>query len=101
MDASRSLAAQRCCIHQSRHAVWLLFAAAALSYMSWLCGMVVQVRVQWIVPMLVPLCVCVCRYVSGFLPRAVYASGKASSAAGLTASVIKVCGVVGCNELMS
>jgi hypothetical protein len=36
----------------------------------------------------------ICRYVSGFLPRAVYASGKASSAAGLTASVIKVCSVV-------
>lgn len=29
------------------------------------------------------------RYVSGFMPRAVYTSGKASSAAGLTASVIK------------
>jgi hypothetical protein len=31
-----------------------------------------------------------CRYVSGFLPRAVYTSGKASTAAGLTASVVKV-----------
>lgn len=29
------------------------------------------------------------RYVAGFLPRAVFTSGKASSAAGLTASVIK------------
>lgn len=33
------------------------------------------------------------KYVSKFLPRAVYTSGKASSAAGLTASVVKVrCG---------
>ena len=31
-----------------------------------------------------------CRYVSAFLPRAVYTSGKSSSAAGLTASVVKV-----------
>ena len=31
-----------------------------------------------------------CRYVSNFLPRAVYTSGKASTAAGLTASVVKV-----------
>jgi hypothetical protein len=30
------------------------------------------------------------KYVSGFLPRAVYTSGKASTAAGLTASVVKV-----------
>lgn len=30
------------------------------------------------------------KYVSNFLPRAVYTSGKASSAAGLTASVVKV-----------
>jgi DNA replication licensing factor MCM6 len=30
-----------------------------------------------------------CRYVCGFLPRAVYTSGKASSAAGLTAAVVK------------
>lgn len=29
------------------------------------------------------------RYVIGFLPRSVYTSGKSSSAAGLTASVIK------------
>lgn len=29
------------------------------------------------------------RYVVGFLPRSVYTSGKSSSAAGLTASVIK------------
>lgn len=29
------------------------------------------------------------RYVCGFLPRAVYTSGKASSAAGLTAAVVK------------
>lgn len=29
------------------------------------------------------------KYVTGFLPRSVYTSGKASSAAGLTASVIK------------
>jgi DNA replication licensing factor MCM6 len=29
------------------------------------------------------------KWVSGFMPRAVYTSGKASSAAGLTASVIK------------
>ena len=29
------------------------------------------------------------RYVVSFLPRAVYTSGKASSAAGLTASVVK------------
>ena len=30
------------------------------------------------------------KYVSSFLPRAVYTSGKASSAAGLTASVVRV-----------
>ncbi len=30
------------------------------------------------------------KYVAGFLPRAVYTSGKASTAAGLTASVVKV-----------
>ena len=30
------------------------------------------------------------KYVAGFLPRAVYTSGKSSSAAGLTASVVKV-----------
>lgn len=30
------------------------------------------------------------KYVSGFLPRAVYTSGKASTAAGLTASVVRV-----------
>ncbi len=29
------------------------------------------------------------KYVAGFMPRAVYTSGKASSAAGLTASVVK------------
>lgn len=29
------------------------------------------------------------KYVAGFMPRAVYTSGKASSAAGLTATVIK------------
>lgn len=29
------------------------------------------------------------KYVAGFMPRAVYTSGKASSAAGLTASVLK------------
>jgi DNA replication licensing factor MCM6 len=29
------------------------------------------------------------KYVTGFLPRSVYTSGKASSAAGLTASVVK------------
>lgn len=29
------------------------------------------------------------KYVCGFLPRTVYTSGKASSAAGLTASVVK------------
>jgi len=29
------------------------------------------------------------KYVVSFLPRAVYTSGKASSAAGLTASVVK------------
>jgi DNA replication licensing factor MCM6 len=29
------------------------------------------------------------KYVAGFLPRAVYTSGKSSSAAGLTASVVK------------
>src|SRR6185369_6466163 len=29
------------------------------------------------------------KYVCGFLPRAVYTSGKASSAAGLTAAVVK------------
>jgi len=32
------------------------------------------------------------KYVAGFLPRAVYTSGKASTAAGLTASVVKVGG---------
>jgi len=31
------------------------------------------------------------KYVASFLPRAVYTSGKSSSAAGLTASVVKVC----------
>lgn len=30
------------------------------------------------------------KYVSNFLPRSVYTSGKSSSAAGLTASVVKV-----------
>ena len=30
------------------------------------------------------------KYVASFLPRAVYTSGKASTAAGLTASVVKV-----------
>lgn len=30
------------------------------------------------------------RYVTGFLPRAIYTSGKASTAAGLTASVVRV-----------
>ncbi len=30
------------------------------------------------------------KYVATFLPRAVYTSGKSSSAAGLTASVVKV-----------
>ena len=30
------------------------------------------------------------KYVSGFLPRAIYTSGKSSSAAGLTATVVKV-----------
>ena len=29
------------------------------------------------------------RYVASFMPRAIYTSGKASSAAGLTASVVK------------
>jgi DNA replication licensing factor MCM6 len=29
------------------------------------------------------------KYIAGFLPRSVYTSGKASSAAGLTASVVK------------
>ena len=29
------------------------------------------------------------KYVSGFMPRAIYTSGKASSAAGLTASVMR------------
>ena len=32
------------------------------------------------------------RYVTAFLPRAVYTSGKSSSAAGLTATVVKVRG---------
>ena len=31
------------------------------------------------------------KYVAAFLPRAVYTSGKSSSAAGLTATVVKVC----------
>ena len=31
------------------------------------------------------------KYVAAFLPRAVFTSGKSSSAAGLTASVVKVC----------
>lgn len=31
----------------------------------------------------------ICRYICSFLPRAVYTSGKASSAAGLTAAVVK------------
>lgn len=30
------------------------------------------------------------KYVANFLPRAVYTSGKASTAAGLTASVVRV-----------
>lgn len=30
------------------------------------------------------------KYVAAFLPRAVYTSGKSSSAAGLTATVVKV-----------
>ena len=30
-----------------------------------------------------------CRYVAEFMPRSVYTSGKSSSAAGLTASVVK------------
>ncbi len=29
------------------------------------------------------------KYVSGFMPQAIYTSGKASTAAGLTASVVK------------
>lgn len=32
---------------------------------------------------------CVCRHVEEFSPRAVYTSGKASSAAGLTAAVVR------------
>ena len=32
------------------------------------------------------------KYVSNFLPRAIYTSGKASTAAGLTASVVRVRG---------
>ena len=40
------------------------------------------------------------KYVSSFLPRAVYTSGKSSSAAGVTASVVKVCFVCGSLELM-
>ena len=35
------------------------------------------------------LSVCVCRRVEEFSPRAVYTSGKASTAAGLTAAVVK------------
>ena len=31
----------------------------------------------------------ICRYVAEFMPRSVYTSGKSSSAAGLTASVVK------------
>ena len=31
------------------------------------------------------------KYVAAFLPRAVFTSGKSSSAAGLTASVVRVC----------
>jgi len=34
------------------------------------------------------------RYVTRFLPRAVYTTGKASTAAGLTASVVKEVGVL-------
>ena len=37
------------------------------------------------------------KYVAGFLPRAVYTSGKSSSAAGLTASVVKVSLQLGSN----
>ena len=40
------------------------------------------------------------KYVAAFLPRAVYTSGKSSSAAGLTASVVKVSGVDCQLELM-
>ena len=35
------------------------------------------------------VCVCVCRHVEEFSPRAVYTSGKASTAAGLTAAVVR------------
>lgn len=35
------------------------------------------------------MCVCVLRHVEEFSPRAVYTSGKASSAAGLTAAVVR------------
>lgn len=34
-------------------------------------------------------CCCCCRQVEEFSPRAVYTSGKASTAAGLTAAVVK------------
>ena len=36
-----------------------------------------------------PLMMLLHRYICSFLPRAVYTSGKASSAAGLTAAVVK------------
>jgi len=35
------------------------------------------------------VCVCVCRHVEEFSPRAVYTSGKGSTAAGLTAAVVR------------
>ena len=35
------------------------------------------------------MCVYVCRHIEEFSARAVYTSGKASSAAGLTAAVVK------------
>lgn len=39
------------------------------------------------------------KYVANFLPRAVYTSGKSSSAAGLTASVVKVDAALTCTAL--
>jgi DNA replication licensing factor MCM6 len=39
------------------------------------------------------------KYVVDFVPRAVYTSGKASTAAGLTAAVVKVPCVCACNTL--
>lgn len=56
----------------------------------------VQESMAWPHTNCIPTSSCLSRYVAGFLPRAIYTSGKASTAAGLTASVVKV-GVTECH----